>query len=191
MSGGSTRRQVVAGLVLAALAGCSESPPATLYTLVPRPGLRIDRPVGPVALRAVEIAKYLDRPQIVRHRTAVELAAADLDRWGEGLDTMVTRVLVENLSLRLPASQVTVASSVVTPQAETLVAIDIARFDPDPDGTVVLEARWTIRRGSSAGPVRLERIAAAAASSKSADLVATMSDCLAQLSDRIAEAIAG
>jgi uncharacterized protein len=191
MSGGCTRRQVVAGLVLAALAGCSESPPARLYTLVPRPGLRIERPVRPVALRPVEIAKYLDRPQIVRHRSAVELAAPDLDRWGEGLDTMVTRVLVENLSLRLTASQVTVANSVVTPQAETLVAIDIARFDPDPDGTVVLEARWTIRRGASAGPVRLERVAAATASSKSADLVATMSDCLAQLSDRLAEAIAG
>ncbi|HXQ52565.1 MAG TPA: PqiC family protein [Stellaceae bacterium] len=185
------RRHALVVLALAALAGCSQTPPPLLYTLVPLPGTPVARPVPPFALRAVVVPKYLDRPQIVRHRTSIELATNEFERWAEGLDDMVTRVLLEDLSTRLPATQITVYGSAVTPRADTTVAIDIARFDPDPDGTAMLEARWTINLGEKASIVRLERISVHSASIKAADLVAAMSDCLAQLSDRIAQALAG
>jgi uncharacterized protein len=173
-----------------AVAACSTSPPATLYTLVPRPGQRVERALPPVTVRTVDVPKYLDRPQIVRYRNSVELATHDLERWGEGLDGMVTRVLVEDLSLRLPATQVTMAAGTLAAQAERSVAVDLARFDADPGGTAVIEARWTIRRSGGAEPVRLERIAVPTKGDDPAALVSALSDGLAQLADRIAGALA-
>jgi len=185
-----TRRRLLLGMALAALAACSTSPPPTLYTLAPRPGTAIGRPAPAVALRTVEIAKYLDRPQIVRHRSEYEFTVSDLERWGEGLADMATRVLAADLAQRLPASAITLAASPVTASGAATLAVDVARFDPDPDGTVVLVARWGIRRGERFGAVQLTRIEVKPASHTTADLVAAMSDALARLSDILAQALA-
>jgi hypothetical protein len=181
---------MLAGVALAALAACSGSPPPALYTLVPRPGTPIGRPAPTVVLRTVEIAKYLDRPEIVRRRTDYELKVADTVRWAEGMADMVARVLAADLAQRLPASAITLAEGAVTAPAATTLALDVARFDPDPDGTVVLVARWAVGRGERAGAVQLTRIEVKPTSPATADLVAAMSDALAQLSDTMAQALA-
>jgi uncharacterized lipoprotein YmbA len=170
--------------------GCS-SPQPNLYTLAPRPGTPIDRPLPSVALQSVGVAKYLDRPQIVRHRSAYELAVSDAARWGEAMDEMVPRVLVDDLAQRLPATPIATASSGMVPEAKRILTVDIDRFDADPDGTVVLEARWSLRSGARDGKMQTTRIAVPAGSTQTADLVAAMSTCLAQLSDRFVEALAG
>lgn len=172
------------------MAGCS-SPQPTLYTLAPRPGTPIDRPLASVALRTVSVAKYLDRPQIVRHRTAYELAVSDRERWGEALDEMVPRVLADDLAQRLPATRIATAASDMVPDANRSLTLDVERFDADPDGTVVLEVHWLLRSGTQDGKMQATRIAVPAGSAQTADLVAAMSICLAQLSDQLAEALAG
>lgn len=188
MIGPPSRRLVLAGLG-AALAGCGSQSPK-LYTLAARPGVTIDRELPPVTLHQVEIAKYLDRPQIVRHRSDVELDAGEFERWGEDFDDMVTRVLLEDLSLRLPGCALAITGSAVAPEREPQINVAIARFDPDPDGTVVLEARWSIERSrGSAQEVRLERITRPSDGS-TPSLAAAMSDCLATLADHIATALA-
>jgi uncharacterized lipoprotein YmbA len=178
--------------MLVALAGlaaaCSQTPSPTLYTLVPRSGVRVERPLGGVALRTVEVAHYLNRPQIVRHGDPFILKADEFDRWAESLDTMITRVLVQDLTTRLPGAQVSAASSPVTGKSDWTIAIDVARFDADPGNTVVLIAHWSIRKGSADTPVHLEEITVPAGSDSSSDLAAAMSNCLGQLSDRIAQA---
>ena len=185
-----SRRHALALLAAAALAGCSKTPEPTLYTLVPRPGAPVDRPVASIVVRPVVVAKYLDRPEIVRRPNPYEITVSEFVRWGEALDAMATRVLVADLALRLPTAELTVSSSPIAAPANTVVAIDIARFDPDPGGPAILEARWAIRRGEHPGAVHFERISVAPASGTTIDLVAAMSDCLAQLSDRLALALA-
>jgi uncharacterized lipoprotein YmbA len=170
------------------LAGCGTPPPPRLYSLVARPGVQIDRKLPLVAVRQVQIAKYLDRQQIVRRKTALEFGVSELELWAEGLDEMTTRVLIDDLSLRLPATQIAVADGALSPKAGTLLALEVDRFDPDPDGTAVLEARWTIRRDDEAGAVRSERITHPA-SHETAALVSAMSDCLGDLGDRLAAAL--
>ncbi|HUB96877.1 MAG TPA: ABC-type transport auxiliary lipoprotein family protein [Stellaceae bacterium] len=181
-----TRRLVLTGAAL--LAAC-RSPSPRLYTLVARPGIVIDRRLPLVAVRSVEIAKYLDRPQIVRHKTEFEFTTSDYDEWAAGLDDMATLILINDLALRLPRTQFAHADSVLDPASSTLVAVEIDRCDAAPDGTAILEARWDIRRNDQAGAVMNDRITVPAAPDDYAALASALSDCLGQLADRIARAL--
>lgn len=179
----------VVALALAA-AGCNSPLPA-FYTLAPIPGTPIERPLPPVALRDVVVAKYLDRPQIVSHRSEYQLALDDRERWAEPLDEMVPRVLVEDLAQRLPATRIALASSGMVPEAQRTLIVDIDRFDADPGGTVVLEARWSVRAGDTPATLQTARITAPAGSAHAADLVAAMSGALGQLADQLAKGLGG
>ena len=193
MTGGSiSRRGMAAGFgLLALVGGCGTSLPPRLFTIAARPAASPAQTSMKVVVRAVEVAKYLDRPEIVRYRDAYELQIEELERWGEGMRDMTTRVLIENLSLRLPASEILAESSAVSPTADATVEVDISRFDVDESGRITLNARWAVRRGGGAqrASVRQERISIRPPSASVTDLVAAMSDAFAQLSDHIAQGI--
>ena len=188
-----SRRGLIAGLgLLAALEGCTTSPNSRFFTLAPQPPVTASAGRSPatVAVKPVELAKYLDRPQIVRHSNAYELQISDLERWGEEMRDMVTRVLIENLTLRLPASQVVGASGSLTIRADVTVEVDISRFDADQNGKVFLDARSAVQREARRPSSWSDRITVQPASPSVPDLVAAMSDALGQLSDHIAQALA-
>jgi uncharacterized lipoprotein YmbA len=191
--GNLSRRRLIAGLgLLAALEGCTTSPNSRFFTLAPQPpaAAAAGRAPATVAVKPVELAKYLDRPQIVRHSDAYELQIADLERWGEEMHDMVTRVLIENLSLRLPASQVVGASGSLTIRADATVEVDVSRFDTDQNGKVFLDARSAVQRAGRRPSSWSDRITVQPASPSVPDLVAAMSDALGQLSDHIAQVLA-
>ncbi len=189
--GNLSRRRLMAGLgLLAALEACTTSPNSRFFTLAPQPAASAGRSPATVAVKPVELAKYLDRPQIVRHSNAYELQIADLERWGEEMRDMVTRVLIENLSLRLPASQVVGTSGSLTIRADVTVEVDISRFDADQNGKVFLDARSAVQRDGRRPSLWSDRITVQPASPSVADLVAAMSDALGQLSDHIAQVLA-
>jgi len=194
-----SRRRLITGLgLLAALEGCTTSPNSRFFTLVPQPASAASasasasagRSPATVAVKPVELAKYLDRPQIVRHSDAYELQIAGLERWGEEMRDMVTRVLIENLSLRLPASQVVGASGPLTIRADVTVEVDISRFDADQNGKVFLDARSAVQREGRRPSVWSDRITVQPASPSVTDLVAAMSEALGELSDHIAQVLA-
>jgi uncharacterized lipoprotein YmbA len=192
-SGNLSRRLLIANLgLLAAFEGCTTSPNARFFTLAPQPAAAASagRPPATVAVKPVELAKYLDRPQIVRHSNAYELQFADIERWGEEMRDMVTRVLIENLSLRLPRSQVVGASGSLTIRADVTVEVDITRFDADENGKVFLDARSAVQRDGRRPSLWSDRITVQPASPSVSDLVAAMSDALGQLSGRIAQVLA-
>jgi uncharacterized lipoprotein YmbA len=184
-----TRRQLCVGLaLLPILAGCA-SPPTRVYTLVPREPATPARSSATVMVKSVELAKYLDRPQIVRYGDVYELSLAEFERWGESMRDMVMRVLVEDLSLRLPKGQVFADSGQLPVRADTTVDVDISRFDADPNGEVVLAARWSVQRQGQRAQLRSDRITVPSNPADTPALVAAMSDALGQLADRIASAL--
>jgi uncharacterized lipoprotein YmbA len=186
----SRRQLLLVGVAGGALAGCTASTPPRLYTLASRPGPVLAHGPATTAVRDAALAKYLDRPQIVRRGGIYQLEAAEFDRWGEPLSDMVTRVLIEDLSQRLPASQFFRDASPTATDAQATLEIDISQFDADPDDTVVLAARWALRLGDQPGPAQSARLTAKPASKSTADLVAAMSQALGQLADRIAASLA-
>jgi len=183
------RSSLFALLAAAALVQC-RSPEPTLYTLVPVPGTADERPAGAASFARMNVARYLDRPQIVRHHNAYALETDDTERWAEPLDEMMARILVAELTERLPRMRIAQSSSGMLGEADMSLAVSIERFDVDPDGTVVLDARWTVRGKDSDGPLESAEITERTSAAGTAGLVAVMSRCLAQLSDRLAAAIA-
>ncbi len=180
-----------AGFGVFALAGCSTSPTPQLYSLAIQPGTRArGRPRNPSGCQRRPIPKYLGRPQIVRHGGAYQLDVAEFDRWGEPFADMVTRTSWwAILAQRLPKAQVFKADSQTATAAAATLQIDFSRFDPDPDSTIVLAARWTLTTANGVTE-DTNRLTVKPASDADADLVAAMSQALGLLADKIAATFA-
>jgi uncharacterized lipoprotein YmbA len=172
-------------------AGCSTAPSAKLYTLAARPAPPVADPAKTISVRHVEIAKYLERPQIVRYLDPYQIDALEFDRWGEELGDMVTRVVVADLALRLPGSEVYAATGPLTlPRSDITIEINIDKFDADPGGAVVLAAQWVVHGGKHRDKLRSEQIRVATTSNDATAQVAAMSDALGQLANLIAASLA-
>src|SRR5271166_561972 len=89
----------------AALAACS-SPSPVLYTIAPAQGPAQTSGPKVIALQQISMARYLERSQIVRSSENYRLDVMSNDWWGEPLGAMLSRVLIEELSQRLPQSTV-------------------------------------------------------------------------------------
>jgi len=183
-----SRRVILATfLALPGLAACGSTPSPRLFMLTPQPSTATSNVAQTIVVRRVAVAKYLDRSQIVRYRDQYELTYSEFMLWGEGLIDMITRVLVANLSARMPRSQVYAASGPLTgPSADITIEINIDKFDPDPNGTIVLAGQWIAHRRDKADPLHSDRIEVAPASNDTTGQVAAMSDALGRLSDKIA-----
>ena len=139
-------------LVLVLLSGCA-SPTPDLFTLAPVPGEA--RPGGPavVQLRDIGLAKYLDRPQIVRSTEDYRMTLGNNER-GRPLGAMLSRVLAENLRQRLPGAVVFGESGAITTEPNAIVEVDVQQLDTDQSGAVVLVAQ-AARQGGATRAVRL------------------------------------
>jgi uncharacterized protein len=144
------------------------------------------RPVT-ISVATVGIPKYLDRPQIVRRASAVELGVAEFERWGEPLGDMVQRVLAQDLTQRLPRGSVVTTSRTLTGDETSSIELDLSRFDADADGTIVLDVQWRIRRnGRGLSSLQSVHITRRPADATTPATVKAMSDALGDLAARIA-----
>ena len=180
-------RRILIGLLAFAPAACL-SPNPSLYTLAVVPGA--DQAGAPrvIELRAIAVAHYLERSQIVRSSENLRLDVIGNDWWGEPLDAMIGRTLAHALTQRLPGSTVYLESGAISAEPDATVQVNVQRLDQDAGGTVRLVAQFAVvRRASDTSGMTIE---VPVRGSTTADLVAAMSDSIGQLADRIAAALA-
>ncbi len=145
--------------------------------------------VGPVIL-----PPYLDRREMVWRSSGNELNVAVYHQWAEPLQENFSRVIGEDLGrrlgtdriVRLPVKRSLRKSLVIDYQ----VAIAVRSFEKAPDGSVVLNARWTILDNDKQELVlrRSEYTQMPAADSYAAQ-AAAQSQVLGRLSEEIAAAV--
>ena len=178
--------------VLALLAGCS-SPAPQFYTLAAAPGPILHGPHSSVELRRISLAAYLDRPGIVRSNAAYRIEVTGNERWGEPLGSMLDRIFTEDLVQRLPDAVIFNEAGAISTKPGTVVEIDVQRFDPDADGTVVLLAQVAIRADDAriAAIARTIRLTARPAGASTAELAAALSTVLGELADRVGGLLGG
>lgn len=188
----ATRRRhlLAASLAAAALPVACGSPSPTLYAL--RPVAGVARAGGPrvVQLRPIGLARYLDRQQIVRSAEDYRLDVAADDWWGEPLGAMLTRVLVEELSQRLPGTTVLDEDGAITVDADVTVEINLRRLDASRTGEVVLAAQVAVAARRSPRRPPATRAFGTSVPQASPDLngfVAAASAAVGRLADAIAD----
>ena len=179
-------------LLILTLTGCASSPPTRFFALDPV-SPAADQAGGrgaPVKVDAVHIPPALDRDSMVRGESDNQLQISSQDRWAGDLGEMIRRVLTQDLARRLPSGMVIAPESPAPPSARGLV-VDILTFQPQA-GEVVLDADWTLLRGTQTNPVirRSVHLTAPAASSAQGQ-AAAMSTLLGELADGIASRIGG
>ena len=182
-----SRRLVL--LAVAGLPNACASPNPVLYVLAPVPGPKHVGAPAVVELRAISIAHYLERSQIVRSSEDYKVDVLPNEWWGEPLASMMGRVLVQELSQRLPSTTVYADSGAISVPANAAVAINLQRFDLAREGAVLLSAQIAVegKARSSRGVAITVRPAAATTPA----LVAAMSAATGQLADVIAGMLAG
>ena len=185
----SLSRAVAALLALAALpSACSLPQPDCLYVLAPIQGVTLAGAPRIVQLRAIAIAHYLERSQIVRSSEGYRLDVLSNEWWGEPLDTMMGRILVQELDQRLPGSTVYTDSGAIATPPDSTMEINLQRFDLDREGDVLLAAQIAVdgKRTASRGVTFTVRPPDATTGA----LVAAMSAAVGQLADTVAGMLA-
>lgn len=176
-------------LTLAAVLASCSSPNPKLYVLAMLPGKTHHGAPAAIDLRAIAIAHYLERSQIVRSSEGYRLDVLSNEWWGEPLDAMMGRILVQELNQRLPGSTVYSDSGAISTPADATVEINLQRFDLDRDGDVLMAAQIAVEgKRSASRAVALKR---RPEDGTTPALVAAMSAAVAQLADTIAEMLAG
>jgi len=97
-----------------------------------------------IGIGPVEVAQYLDRPQIVTRVGPNELKLGEYDKWAEPLKDTVTRVLAENLSNLLCTDPIAVFPWRGAARVDYRVEVEVLLLDGKLGGEASLAARWAI-----------------------------------------------
>lgn len=171
-------------LALAALPSACSSPNPNLYVLASVPGATLTGAPRVIQLRAIGIPHYLERSQIVRSSEGYRMDVLSNEWWGEPLDAMMSRILVQELNQRLPGSTVYGDAGAISTPPDATVEINLQRFDLNRDGAVLLAAQIAVdgKRIVSRGVTLTVR----PTDTTTGALVAAMSTATAQLADAVA-----
>ena len=139
-----------------------------------------------VVLHTVSLARYLERLEIVRSSEDYRLAVMQNDWWGESLSAMLSRILVDELSQRMPHSTVLASSGAVIASPDATLALNVQRLDEDAAGRVVLKAQASVEfKGRDQPIVRSFRFIDVPQAPGTSGEVAGISAMVGQLADEI------
>jgi len=175
---------IPAAAILLTLASCSSPNPA-LYTINAVPGSPASGAHRVIVVREVGIPRYLDRSQIVRANYNNKLTVASNDWWGEPLAGMMTRVLIEELSQRLPDDTVTGDNSVVSNSPDYTVEFEVQHLDGAGPAAVTLAGQIGIDPANGKPSARNVSVTAPQATPDAQGYAASSSAALGQVADAI------
>ena len=162
-----------------------------LYTIAPVQGQVLNGAPKVIALQQISIARYLERSQIVRSSENYRLDVMSNDWWGEPLGAMLSRVLVEELSQRLPQSTVIAESGAVTASPDATIELNVQRLDEDASGNLILQAQASVDfKGRGAPVLRSFRLAVPPPAPGVPGEVTAISTAVGQLADGLASMLA-
>jgi uncharacterized lipoprotein YmbA len=184
-------------LLLALVGACARSQPTSFYTLAATTEPRLENRSGTglvIGLGPVTVPQYLDRPDIVTREGDNRMRLAELHKWSEPLEPLLTRIMAEDLYGLLDANDVIPLPQRSDIRLDRVVAVDVSRFDADDAGSVVLDARWRVYRGDGNTLVTSGRSLVTEQGAPVPDydsIVAAMSRAVGAATEEIAAAIVG
>lgn len=177
------------------LSGCSLFTEPELYLLAPVAGSAAplasqSEPAPVIALKPVELPKYLKGFRIAVRKSDHQLELAKSQRWAEPLADNFTRVLASNLAQRLGVQQVYLYPRQAPKKIDRIISVVVNEFIGSPQQGVKLEAHWQLfspseRKIMAQNTLRHQQDLTRTPANTAA-LVHAMSQNLAALADQIA-----
>jgi uncharacterized lipoprotein YmbA len=174
------------------LAGCSTSPPTNFYLLSAHDFPAATGFSPTVGVGPIEVPEYQNRKNMVLSRDGNKLEVASLNLWAEPVSAGVQRVLVLNLSGLLNTQEVSYFPWHPQRAPQYGVRVNVLQLEAN-EQQAMLSAEWQVIRTASGEPLqrRISRLQAPLAPGETppAQVAATYSALLLQLSEQIAAAI--
>jgi uncharacterized lipoprotein YmbA len=144
-----------------------------------------------IALSVGNFPDYLTRSQIVTRSSDNKLQLAPFDHWAEPIGVNFGRVLLIDLSVQLATDRIYYFPWKKSRSVDYEVLVDVARFDGELGGDVVLIARWSIfdARGREELVTESARVTVPAETEDYEAQVAAMSRAVGEFSRNIAASI--
>ena len=144
-----------------------------------------------IVISDVRLPSYLDRPQIVSIFKKNQLTFSESERWGDSLKKDIVRVLRKNLMVTFPHSKVEAVPHYQRGKNSLFLTIEISSFAFYAGlGKVKLEADWSLVKDNQTLKTYTDSINFPLSKIRNTEtVVSRMSDCLAELSNRIATTI--
>ncbi len=149
-----------------------------------------------IAIARPSLPPYLERVELVTRTGDGRLEVHEKDLWSEPLDAAITRVVADNLRRLTGSTNIQPSTNFITRDYSALVEIRIERFDPLPDGTLLLECTWKVQpvTGGDAPPKPFRTAVPILPSvedsfNKMAPRITAMNEALARLSRTIAKSL--
>jgi uncharacterized lipoprotein YmbA len=176
---------------LGTLSGCLSANP-NYYRLGMMSGPAVSGGPPAVEVRNISIPGYLDRDGIVKRAGDFKLDIHSNDIWAEPLADMLQATLVQDLSQRMPGTTVIGSGGSIGANSDMLIETNVLRFDPDPNGMMVLTAQVALRDGQTLQIVttRMIQESAPANGPVVANIVASMSGLWGQAANDVAALLA-
>jgi len=141
-----------------------------------------------IGVAEVDVAAYLDKPQIMTRLSPERLQLHETERWAGGFDKNVQSVLAYDLSVLLPRYTFLARPWDEPIEEKYRIYVRIDRFDGDSNGTVTLDGRWSLVNVEERKALISEEIHLQQKGAPTIDgIVATQSDLLARVSRHIAK----
>ncbi len=143
-----------------------------------------------IGIEEVDVAEYLDKPQIMTRLSAERLQLHETERWAEGFDKNVQSVLAYDLSVMLPYYTFLIRPWSEPVEDKYRIYVRIDRFDGDSNGTVTVDGRWSLVEVEERKSLVSEKIHMQQQGTPTIDgIVATQSRLLEKLSRHMAKRI--
>jgi uncharacterized protein len=182
----------ISAAALGALTGCTSVNP-NYYRLGTTSGPTVSGGPPTVEVRSISIPGYLDRPGIVKKAGDFSLDIHSNDIWAEPLEDMLQATLVQDLTQRMPGTTVIGAGGSIGASANLIIETNVMRFDPNPDGTMTLQAQVAVRSGDTLQIIVTRTIQESGPADEPvvANIVASMSTLWGAAANDIATLLAG
>ncbi len=175
----SVLRAGLAAFVISGLAGCASVPPLQHVLLSPPQNERAPARSSEWHVRRVQVPEYLDSYDIQMRTDEYVLTRLPDAKWAERLPLAMTRLLQQTIDEKLVGKR--------DRPYQVDVAVDM--FEPQPDGQVVLSARWTVTDTQDDAQIARDNTLIqqplSAKTRDAAEIGRAMSDAVRQLAFRI------
>jgi len=188
-------RIILGGLTILVLGACAGgSPPTRFYALEVAPkGIPAATQSNlSIGLGPLTLPDSLNRPQILVRPEAYRRELAEFDHWAGDLKNNLARILGARLGERLGTQRIFLYPWPRFRHTDLQVQVDVWRFEGRPGGEAELYGSWTLLDGEGQRELSLDAftLRQPVRGLDYRDLVAAMSNLVAQLADRIAQAVA-